>query len=400
MENQCKVTVVDSPCGTGKTSFSIQYMKEEVFDSFIFITPFLSELDRIEKECNNRKFVKPNEKLGEGSKTKHFYKLLSDRKNVVSTHSLFKGITQDIIYEIKEGEYILFLDEVMDVVEDLHISKDDIQILLNNDTIKVDEYGKVHWINEKYNGKFTNLKNSCENGDVYLFENMMFLWTFPINIFKAFKHIYILTYKFKSQIQAYYYDMNNVEYEYKSVMKTENDIYELTNYKEIGGNKYKDLIHIYEGKLNNIGNKKYDLSKSWYIKADKKEIMIELKNNTENYFKNIIKGKSKDNMWTCFLDFKSQLKGRGYSKGFISSNARATNLYKDKKNLAYLINMYNNPMINKFFKSKNVTIKEDDYALSCLIQWIFRSQIRDNKEINLYIPSSRMRYLLKEWLTK
>lgn len=72
----------------------------------------------------------------------------------------------------------------------------------------------------------------------------------------------------------------------------------------------------------------------------------------------------------------------------------------DKKNLAYLINMYNNPMINKFFKSKNVTIKEDDYALSCLIQWIFRSQIRDNKEINLYIPSSRMRYLLKEWLTK
>ena len=136
------------------------------------------------------------------------------------------------------------------------------------------------------------------------------------------------------------------------------------------------------------------------MKADKKEIMSELKNNTENYFKNIIKGKSKDNMWTCFLDFKSQLKGRGYSKGFISSNARATNLYKDKKNLAYLINMYNNPMINKFFKSKNVTIKEDDYALSCLIQWIFRSQIRDNKEINLYIPSSRMRNLLKEWLTK
>lgn len=326
----------------GKTSFAIQYMKEEIFDSFIFITPFLSELDRIEKECYNRKFVKPNEKLGEGSKTKHFYKLLSDRKNVVSTHSLFKGITQDIINEIKEGEYILFLDEVMDVVEDLHISKDDIQILLNNDTIKVDEDGKVHWINEKYNGKFTNLKNSCENGDVYLFENMMFLWTFPINIFKAFKHIYILTYKFKSQIQAYYYDMNNVEYEYKSVMKTENDIYELTDYKEIGGNKYKDLIHIYEGKLNDIGNKKYDLSKSWYIKADKKEIMIELKNNTENYFKNIIKGKSKDNMWTCFLDFKSQLKGRGYSKGFISSNARATNLYKYKKNLAYLINMYKN----------------------------------------------------------
>ena len=247
MENQCKVTVVDAPCGYGKTSFAIQYMKREIFDSFIFITPFLSELDRVIESCDNRKFVKPNEKLGEGSKTKHFYKLLEQRKNIVSTHSLFKGITQDIINEIKEGEYILFLDEVMDVVEDLHVSRDDIQILLNNHTIEVDSDGKVHWVNNKYSGKFTSLKNSCENGDVYLFENMMILWTFPVNIFKAFKHIYILTYKFKSQIQAYYYDMNNVEYEYKSVIEVDNQ-YELTDYKEIGGGKYKDLINIYEGK--------------------------------------------------------------------------------------------------------------------------------------------------------
>ena len=397
MENQCKVTVVDAPCGYGKTSFAIQYMKQEIFDSFIFITPFLSELDRVIESCNNRKFVKPNEKLGEGSKTKHLYKLLEQRKNIVSTHSLFKGITQDIINEIKEGEYILFLDEVMEVVEDLHISKDDIQILLNNKTIEVEEDGKVRWVNNKYNGKFTSLKNSCENGDVYLFENMMILWTFPVNIFKAFKHIYILTYKFKSQIQAYYYDMNNVEYEYKSVVEVDNQ-YELTNYKEIGGSKYKNLINIYEGKLNDIGNRTYDLSKSWYVKADKKDIMTELKNNTYNYFRHIVNGKSSENMWTCFVDYKSQVKGKGYSKGFISSNARATNLYRDKKNLAYLINMYNNPMINKFFKSKGVEIKEDDYALSCLIQWIFRSQVRDDKEINLYIPSSRMRGLLQEWL--
>ena len=399
MHNQCKVTVVDAPCGAGKTSFAIQYMKQNIFDSFIFITPFLSELDRVIESCNNRKFVKPNEKLGEGSKTKHFYKLLEQRKNIVSTHSLFKGITEDIINEIKEGEYILFLDEVMDVVENLHISKDDIQMLLNNHTIEIDKDDKVHWIDNKYNGKFTSLKNSCENGDVYLFENTMILWTFPVNIFKAFKHIYILTYKFKSQIQAYYYDMNNVEYEYKSVIEVDNQ-YKLTDYKEIGGIKYKDLINIYEGKLNDIGNSKYDLSKSWYIKADKKEVITELKNNTINYFKHIIKSKSQDNMWTCFKDFKNQVKGKGYTKGFIPANARATNLYKDKTNCAYLINVYNNPMILKFFKNKGVNINEDDYALSCLIQWLFRSAIREEKEINLYIPSSRMRNLLKKWLQK
>lgn len=270
MKEQCKITVVDCPPGAGKTSYAIKYMKEEIFDRFIFITPFLTELDRIEKECDNREFKKPNERLGKGSKKNHFYELLKEGYNIVSTHSLFKGISKEVIDEIEKGEYILFLDEVFDVIEDLHISKSDISMLLEHGTIEVDSEDKVHWIDSNYTGKFTSLKNSCENGDVYLFENTMILWTFPVNIFKAFKHIYILTYKFKSQIQAYYYDMNQVEYEYKSVTDIGDRQYRLTNYKEEGGNKYKDLINIYDGKLNNIGDKTTALSKSWYMKADKK----------------------------------------------------------------------------------------------------------------------------------
>ena len=117
-----------------------------------------------------------------------------------------------------------------------------------------------------------------------------------------------------------------------------------------------------------------------------------------NYFQNIVKSKSKENMWSCFKDYKTKLKGNGYTKGFVSCNARATNDYRNKKNLAYVVNTFNNPMILKFFRAKNVEVDEDSYALSELIQWIFRSQLRDNKEINLYIPSSRMRTLLRMWL--
>ena len=53
---------------------------------------------------------------------------------------------------------------------------------------------------------------------------------------------------------------------------------------------------------------------------------------------------------------------------------------------------------NRFFVQKGVTVDEETYALSELVQWIFRSQLRDGKEINLYIPSERMRRLLKKWL--
>jgi len=36
--------------------------------------------------------------------------------------------------------------------------------------------------------------------------------------------------------------------------------------------------------------------------------------------------------------------------------------------------------------------------LSELIQWVWRSAIRDGNSINIYIPSSRMRNLFIEWL--
>ena len=49
---------------------------------------------------------------------------------------------------------------------------------------------------------------------------------------------------------------------------------------------------------------------------------------------------------------------------------------------------------------KGVSVDEDTWALSELIQWIFRSAIRENNEINVYIPSERMRNLLIEWLNK
>ena len=107
MRNQCKITIVDSPPGYGKTSYAIQYMNNELFERFMYITPFLSEIDRVIKNCDNREFRKPNEKLGKGSKTNHFYELVKEGYNVISTHSLFRGLSQEVINDIREGEYIL-----------------------------------------------------------------------------------------------------------------------------------------------------------------------------------------------------------------------------------------------------------------------------------------------------
>ena len=57
-----------------------------------------------------------------------------------------------------------------------------------------------------------------------------------------------------------------------------------------------------------------------------------------------------------------------------------------------------NPTIKNFFVCHGVDVDEENYALSELIQWIWRSRIRLGYDIDLYLPSERMRNLLILWL--
>ena len=75
-----------------------------------------------------------------------------------------------------------------------------------------------------------------------------------------------------------------------------------------------------------------------------------------------------------------------------------SNELKHKYAVAYLANRYLSPIVRNFFVSNNIKVDEDAFALSELIQFIFRTRIRDNEEIYVYIPSKRMRLLLKKWL--
>ena len=88
------------------------------------------------------------------------------------------------------------------------------------------------------------------------------MWTFPADIFSAFKEVYVMTYMFKSQLQRYYYDLHGINYKFFSVHDT-GESYELCEYQENQGKPNVD-IDIYEGKLNAIGDEETALSVNWY----------------------------------------------------------------------------------------------------------------------------------------
>lgn len=393
-----KVTVIDSMMGRGKTSYAIQMMNTAPKEQkFLFITPYLAEAERIEASVTTRKFIKP--KAIKGLKLEGLKKLLRDGVNIASTHALFRKCDREVLDLLQMQDYTLVLDEVIEIIEPVDVVKKDMDALLNEEFISISETGLVTWIEDMdYYGSFKKFKDYAVNGNLFFVKDSLFMWSFPADIFNAFKEVYILTYMFDGQFQKAYFDLFGVEYDYKSVEKV-GDSYRLVDYANTSRRDIQPLINIYEGDLNTIGKDFYALSATKQRKFKTKKHVAELiKRNTYNYFNNKVKGKSNLNMWTCLKEIKPLLSGNGYSKGYVSNNCRATNEYSHKTNLAYIYNKFVDGNIQQFFNKNNTKMNEDLYAISELVQWIWRSAIRNGQPINLYIPSSRMRELLYLWL--
>lgn len=402
-ENETKTTVVDAHCGKGKTSWAIQYINEHPEKRFLFITPFLEEVKRIKRDCPEMDFKAPDSEFK--SKSSHLKDLLESEKNIVSTHSLFTRVDLETRELLRMGKYTLILDEVMDIVHQECVSFDDTQMLQNEGLLVINpDNGKVS-ITESaktYTGAFRELIEKAKSGRLVCFNNTFLLWQFPPEVFEELEEIFVLTYLFNGQIQRCYFDYHEILYRMQGVTGSREKGYELAHYDAVSGDLelrewLKDNLHIYEGKLNDIGDK--GLSYSWYNRhGNNKRVLSKVKNAVYNYFNNVLKSKAVDCMWTTYKNVQETLKGKGYTKGFVAHNARATNDYAHKTNLAYLVNRFLPPGLVHYFKSREVAINEELFAVSELIQWVFRSAVRNQEPIYLYLPSRRMRRLLTNWI--
>lgn len=401
-----KIKVIDSLMGTGKSTWAFNYMYQNRGKKFIYITPYLNEIKRLigdgtddspnTKWYYERYFREPKQ-LGKG-KLNSLHNLLVNDCNIATTHSLFKLSTPETNDLISSGGYTLILDEAMDVVTMFDMNIKDYEMLINNKLIEVDNVGNITWLDVLYDGKFIELKKLCQNGLVVEVKKtkkvQLLAWNFNVESFNSFKEVYIMTYIFESSYIKYYLDMFNIGYEKYCI-----EDFKLVKYedkKPYNKSKYKSLINIYNGNLNNIGNKNNALSLSWF----KKNINLrrKLKNNLYNYFQTIAKSKGDDIIWTTFKFSQQHLQGKGYTKSFVSCNAKATNEYGNRHTVAYCCNRYMSPDYIDYFNIHNVDVNEDLFALGEMIQFIWRSAIRNMEKINVYVPSTRMRELLIWWL--
>ena len=119
------ITVIDSPCGYGKTTYAIDMINSNQTGNYIYITPFLSEVNRVVKETmigKARRFRQPSYNGQNSSKMGSFTNMLANNEDIASTHALFARCSKELASLVEVGKYSLILDEVMDVltvVEDI-----------------------------------------------------------------------------------------------------------------------------------------------------------------------------------------------------------------------------------------------------------------------------------------
>jgi len=409
-----QVQVIDAICGSGKTTWMFKHIKENSTKKWIFVSPYLDEAGdgrtkgRIQEELPEMHFFSPAAKP---TKKADFLWYINKGKNVAITHKLFTDFTPDIALAIEKQGYELVIDETIDLVsfyED--INGDDVKLLIKAGMVLVGNKGKLDWNAAewpKYSGRDVDIKNLCELGCLYLYGDDVLIQRIPPTCMQACNSVTVLTYLFEGSLMQAWMKLNNIEYKYcypdalkapstiKNIIKQKLDIVEPSK-------TILDLQVTDRGEYIHTA-----FSKGWYDKAPAITLNA-VKKSIEKSLKD--KRLEGETFWTTFKDYKEIMQGKGYTrrkkiKGltelrdpFVPKNMRASNEYKDCVYCIYTVNVYPHGSIDSHLRSFGIELNKDKYALSELIQFMFRGCIREGNEMQILVLSNRMRKLLTNWL--
>jgi len=409
------ITIIDSIMGSGKTTWIINEMNRRSaigpFEGngsttpYLYIGMYLNEAQRIREACPDMEFVCPEPMRGR--KLEHLNHLLDNGSNIASTHALFREVNRKTYETLKETPYTLVIDETVDCVEIFPINQHDLRTLFDSRMVTVDDHKRVRWNHGKwpaYDGTFWKVRDLADNGNLVMLRDKMMIWELPADFLELFEEVFVMTYLFEGSLMASYLRANGVQYKTRAVQREALVDTGMVDEGEIKS-RLRGLITVVENRgLNGVGdptNKKENpLSASWFRRDIKQggKRTSDLKRATYNFFRNVANTSGDKAMWSCWKDQKGRLKGKGYTKGWVPCNTKATNDHIERSALAYLVNVFIHPQIAAYFQENGIEPDQELYALSEMVQWIWRSQVRRGDPITVYVPSRRMRTLLNSWL--
>lgn len=416
---EISISVLDAPMGTGKTQAIIKWMNSNPNRKYLYVSPMLSEVEsRIPTECAGLEFVYPtmkyNSETGTASKGYSLLCYLREGKNVSFTHALFKEMTPEHTKVIKEEGYTLIIDEEIPFIDpyDGYYKRDDIISLELKNCLYVDEnnLGKVVWTWDDMlpNTAYSELRRLCQMGHLYCAkgERKMLVTHLPISLLECTKENILITYLFNGSVMKSFLDIHGVKiHNFLEVHKEVGFSYDHDEFLE----QARSLITIADSpSTRNIKREKYSLSSYWFTTSAKRE-QLDLLGTT---IRSLIKKHGKENV--ILTTKKSSIERRTFDNKpnkrcilprnlnvdscFLHSGARAINEYGDRNVGIHAYNRYVHLSTKAYLQDYGTPPEDDDFALSEMVQWLWRTSIRNDNPVTFYILSERMEQLFKTWL--
>ena len=402
------VEIVDSIMGSGKSTEIIKWIDANYHQRYIYVSPLLSEVEsggRLHQAVSNVEFHSP-EDVGDG-KSAAMLELLKAGANVSCTHSLYKLMTDEHFEAIAQHDYVVVVDEEIGLIEAFNdYSIEDLKWLIKEGFIKVGENdGMVVWVNQSVevacpSHKYYRLRQMCNSGCLYTTKrsDTMLTVQLPSKLLESAKRVIILTYLFKGNILDSFLKLKGFE----SVPFSEP-----LALRSICGKKLRELLAIEQPPKNfKLRNK---LTYSWYMNPMKGDLQV-VKNAILRTCRNW--GVPSENILYTFPKYRSSLstakgekiKPTGYivkptgNPCWLAASTRATNNHAHVTHMIHAYNRHTNVAVASYLQDWDCPVKTDVFALSEMIQWLWRGCIRNGEVMHVCVFSSRMEKLLRDWL--
>ena len=402
------VEILDSVMGSGKTSAIIKWIESHPNEKYIYVSPLLTEVEdggRLHQNLKTVAFESP--KNVDSTKAEDMLRLLKDGANISCTHSLYLGMTQEHFKYIQSNNYIVIIDEEIDVIGGFtYYSRSDLDWLIDQNVITVcPTDGMVTWVGDRSKiddkHKYKLFISYSDAKALYASKRSegMMVTQLPVKLFESAKRVIILTYMFKGNVLDSFLRLKGFE------VKTFDEV----SVEQVSKDLVRSLITLVEP---NKGMKSLGLSSSWYKseKANSKSLSI-----ISNYIRYVAKQSSLESKYVAWCVPKGRAEKPKKSKtilvkpnGFIedsdkkpcylSATTRATNLYRHKQLMIHCYDRYPQVTVSAYLEDYGCPVDRQVFALSELLQWAWRGCIRDDKPMILAIGSSRMYNLFKDWL--
>lgn len=403
------VTVIDRPCGSGKTTSILQGLRSD--RQYLVIVPLLSEVERFIRDAIVP-FVTPQVGDGFSTKTDSLRSLLEEGKNIVATHALF-SIAGELAGMGYLNGYDVIIDEVIDVVGQVDgVTKTSWQrFYVGPGYVEVDDGGKVtatgKWdevVEEVSDTLDPRLYHLAKAEALYVVDGTFYLWCLPPELVTSGRTITIYSYLANGALMLAYLRRLGVEFEHvrdlvaeRRFRGTAKKLITIKTIRSLEGMAFsytgqtskKESKEERSRRAKKIAKALMNVRQRELADAPLETVMITCAK--ENWFDKPGSEKSKAGPYAA--------NSRMFNKvNWVANTTRGTNRYIHCRTAIYLWDQHLNPYVRRWLGLGEDRLADDQYAITELIQWLYRTGVRRGEKVTVYMPSARMRRLLASWL--